>query len=146
MQPMTRRAARLPDIWQRKLVAGEISRGVCKALATYAGDRQVLAAVEADLTANPLYYSTWHAAEISVHRVAKGIVRAACSPGEPSAASIKSPRCAPVRGPAPGSESSRRLDHALRLVAQIREPWQLDELQAAIEKRRAKLTTGRGNK
>lgn len=62
----TLRVLKLPDIWQRRLVRGEINERQARALIAHTGDAALLARIERDMQARPECWQTAAAFEASV--------------------------------------------------------------------------------
>jgi ParB/RepB/Spo0J family partition protein len=174
------RLLRLPESWQKRLAAGEVTERMARSLVPHVEQPDVLAAVERDRDANPLFYRTSTDFELSVKRIAAQEIRVPESPAAKPA--IKPPRAAPSalsrlspapspQPPAPVARDYRlsneqaaerdsddaflpvrdrtELDAAIAadynadvccdLIAKLVEIEQLEQVEAAIVKRRAEL-------
>lgn len=106
------RLLRLPEQWQQRLAAGEVTERQARALVVFVDQPEVLAAIERDREQNPWAYRTSGDFERSAKRIAVGEIRPPQSPTpdpRPLTPAAKPPRAAPSTlaraTPAPSPQS-----------------------------------------
>ncbi|RIK80175.1 MAG: hypothetical protein DCC68_11480 [Planctomycetota bacterium] len=118
------RLLRLPEIWQQRLAAGEVTERMARSLVPFVDMPDVLAAIERDREQNPWAWRTSTDFERSAKRIAVGEIRppqSSTPDPRPLTPAVKPPRAAPSTfaraTPAPSPQSPAPAARDYRLTA-----------------------------